>query len=779
MLVSALVVGGVASVRVLQRSQAAQWTDDVLSRADRALIAFAAQHHRLPCPDVDGDGLEDVDGSSTACTGADQKGWLPARTLGLDGAGTVRGRMPRLVYLVQRQAQDLARADASRYNPPAFDNDATPPGYSGVRALNQLSTADLCQGIEVARGRPVDANQARAGGRAVAYALVHPGAIQDGDSLGFDGLNGLAASATQVEAPERGWTPGVYDDRVRVQTYAGLSNALDCPRLLSSERNLAFATEWVDEVNEQKTSTMRSAIIDTTINGIKAGIAGVKTGLAVNGTLNAVTHLTAATTALTAAAASIVGLALVPTLAAAVAAAIAAIAAYATTIALAATSLASSLVAMGLSMAVAIQAGAEVNADFNLNQVRTLAQTAYDGAVVRRVQAQTRRDQAVAERDNTAWPAYNAAVSDLNAKVSAFATYVNGLNDCDRDSHPTDYDCSPTLSLSTYQPQINAVIAAVDDLVDKELAYQNAEAAYKRAINDPNHPKPAAAANSPLPPDVRQKLVDARDAAAAAGDTEKVTGLNKAIEYLDNQQTQAATYTDSQRATDLTAQINQVQAQIDGYTTRINDLSAVIGGASCDPLPTDPTVVQACVQRTQAQALKASLQDQLANLTLSVPAAQALRDAALTARDNAKNALESAKSSLRNSLNHMQYTTCTRGVTPGTGGAPDTPWSNCTVRYYASVDNDSSVSEDIAGTTYPDYKDYDLKVDRVTGTRYGYAVAIQKAEKTQKALEKATQDEADALSTVQALSGASAGGIAVWSGAAQILERADRKGGVR
>ena len=197
-------------------------------------------------------------------------------------------------------------------------------------------------------------------------------------------------------------------------------------------------------------------------------------------------------------------------------------------------------------ISVAVQAGAEVTASFNLDQVRSQAQTAYNEAVQRRVDAQTRYNTAVSNRDTGSAPAYNAAVSSFESKVASFASYVTSLNDCG--SASTDYDCSPALTLATYQPQINAVKSAVDTLVQRELTYQDAEAAYQRAINGPQNPSTSAPANSRLPPDVRDKLVAARDEAQAAGDTDRVIGLNNAIAYLDNQQNNTSGYTDSQRA---------------------------------------------------------------------------------------------------------------------------------------------------------------------------------------------------------------------------------------
>ena len=64
-------------------------------------------------------------------------------------------------------------------------------------------------------------------------------------------------------------------------------------------------------------------------------------------------------------------------------------------------------------------------------------------------------------------------------------------------------------------------------------------------------------------------------------------------------------------------------------------------------------------------------------------------------------------------------------------------------------------------------------------TRYDYAIADKAVQEAQATLTKAQQDESDALATVQALSGVNAGGIPVWSGAADILQRADRKGGIQ
>lgn len=77
----------------LEHTHALQRT--LLQRADDAVLGFATIQHRLPCPDTDGDGLENCDGSAVAM--------LPYRTIGLPDA-----RAARVRYGVLRRAGDSA-----------------------------------------------------------------------------------------------------------------------------------------------------------------------------------------------------------------------------------------------------------------------------------------------------------------------------------------------------------------------------------------------------------------------------------------------------------------------------------------------------------------------------------------------------------------------------------------------------------------------------------------------------------------------------------------------
>jgi|GEM_PF-403592 prepilin-type N-terminal cleavage/methylation domain len=77
----------------LEHTHALQRT--LLQRAEDAVLGFATIQHRLPCPDTDGDGLENCDGSAVAM--------LPYRTIGLPDA-----RAARVRYGVLRRAGDSA-----------------------------------------------------------------------------------------------------------------------------------------------------------------------------------------------------------------------------------------------------------------------------------------------------------------------------------------------------------------------------------------------------------------------------------------------------------------------------------------------------------------------------------------------------------------------------------------------------------------------------------------------------------------------------------------------
>lgn len=70
-----------------------------LVQADRAIVTFATVMRRLPCPDINRDGIED-------CSAVDQKGWLPSVSLLMAGADP-GVNVGQLRYLVQRGGEPM------------------------------------------------------------------------------------------------------------------------------------------------------------------------------------------------------------------------------------------------------------------------------------------------------------------------------------------------------------------------------------------------------------------------------------------------------------------------------------------------------------------------------------------------------------------------------------------------------------------------------------------------------------------------------------------------
>ena len=89
--VSALLLGGLMVPLAAQIDRyRLRETEAALAQALEALLGYAASHgNRLPCPDIDGDGMEDLPGTTAApCRGTE--GELPGATLGIpavDGWG--------------------------------------------------------------------------------------------------------------------------------------------------------------------------------------------------------------------------------------------------------------------------------------------------------------------------------------------------------------------------------------------------------------------------------------------------------------------------------------------------------------------------------------------------------------------------------------------------------------------------------------------------------------------------------------------------------------------
>lgn len=182
-----------------------------------ALVGFAVQHDRLPCPDSNGDGREDCDGART--------GGFPFHTVGL-GSPLTNSAGHALYYGVYQHANANLSALQSSY---------TPSLLSGASPVNR-NALDLCQGLRIGLSgghQPTEIAVRSLDGKNLispAFVLVDPGVLDaDRDGRLFDGLN---ASGMTFESAGRALDEA-YDDRVFVAGFAPLSARLGCPQLLA------------------------------------------------------------------------------------------------------------------------------------------------------------------------------------------------------------------------------------------------------------------------------------------------------------------------------------------------------------------------------------------------------------------------------------------------------------------------------------------------------------------------------------------------------------------
>ena len=283
----------------------------LLAAADHAIISFIAQNGRLPCPDTDGSGNEN-------CSAGNQKGWLPAKTLGLDASAPTRGLL-RLRYVAYRTSTvDLANL-AARFYPSKWDNYSTPQSGNYFFAPTLASAAldflfnrvpttptlvptalDFCQGLTLAQAAPNSANSAymlNSGATInIAYGLAEGGTDRDGDGNIFDGPLNFVSYMPGLESPGRA-ASGTYDDMVLTHSFSGLSSRFSCPQSTRSIDGMAQALEVVNQTNDLKTSNYDSSIIATGMDAVKAAItlgglaysiySGVNAGAAITATLSA------------------------------------------------------------------------------------------------------------------------------------------------------------------------------------------------------------------------------------------------------------------------------------------------------------------------------------------------------------------------------------------------------------------------------------------------------------------------------------------------------------
>ncbi|MCQ4241642.1 type II secretion system protein [Stutzerimonas stutzeri] len=205
------------ALSVLGSAQSASPSLDRKKLAVNSAVGFIVQHDRLPCPDANGDGYEDCNGS--------RSGRFPWRTAGL-GQQLVNDRGFPFQYAVYQHANANLVALQSSYQPSLL---------SGATPL-QSNALDFCQGLRlgVSGGlQPGEASvQAHTGSARVnpAFLFVDPGPLDaDRDGRPFDGINakGLVFESTGHSQSDD------YDDQVTAMSFAELAVRLDCPSILA------------------------------------------------------------------------------------------------------------------------------------------------------------------------------------------------------------------------------------------------------------------------------------------------------------------------------------------------------------------------------------------------------------------------------------------------------------------------------------------------------------------------------------------------------------------
>ena len=281
--------------------------------ADQQVAGFATAELRLPCPDTDGDGLENCEAGAVT-------GMLPVLTMGLKADAATRGAV-QIKYTVARPAAlDLGLLE-SFFEPKNWDGDeyayGTSNGLDFCGKLHQTIDSDR---------NPVNGN---------------------------DNPNALAYS---VAVAQRDGDP----DIVRNHTAADLANTLSCIIDMSSVNGIALAVDVVLEVIDENEGIREDAIITIAFNVLHIVLAGIDVALAAIGLAAAIVNLSASSAALAGAIAScivLVGCAFIPIYTAAVVASVVAIVLFGVAIASGALAIAALVYSTVLAVEVAIASG--------------------------------------------------------------------------------------------------------------------------------------------------------------------------------------------------------------------------------------------------------------------------------------------------------------------------------------------------------------------------------------------------------------------------------------
>lgn len=172
-----------------------------------SVITFAKTHHRLPCPDINGNGYEKLDNAGV-CVAGTQVGRLPYISLGL----SLPSEEERAYYGVYRNAATNPAADLTLS---VTQNNLTAAA---------MATADA--NFVYVTGDGTTANGAESCGAYVAsnpaYVILAAGEDRDGQGGILDGINlGLASGGRCFSAASKG-IETQFDDRSYALSFYGL-----------------------------------------------------------------------------------------------------------------------------------------------------------------------------------------------------------------------------------------------------------------------------------------------------------------------------------------------------------------------------------------------------------------------------------------------------------------------------------------------------------------------------------------------------------------------------
>lgn len=183
--------------------------DSSLVSISGAIVAFAKSHHRLPCPDTSGSGVESL--VSGVCPVGSKVGWFPYLSAGL----TPPAARVRAIYGVYRAVgADLARAQEHGGDP--------------IGAATYADGADLVRALQFAASQPPTNAQIYLTGDGAtsgaencannvvsnpAFVVLAPGEDRDGDGKAVDGIHSTLPGAGRCfAAPNRAGDTN-FDDR--------------------------------------------------------------------------------------------------------------------------------------------------------------------------------------------------------------------------------------------------------------------------------------------------------------------------------------------------------------------------------------------------------------------------------------------------------------------------------------------------------------------------------------------------------------------------------------